>query len=505
MLWFLAASPVQFPGGDVLIALLIGTVIGIPHLIAYAMLSASMPRSGGDYVFQSRILHPSLGFMIAMSAWVIWLFNWNAWGCIGSISVTFHPVLALLGTTTGNPAFLSAATWVQTTTGTVVISVMITVIGYLIMLGGMRTLAKYNLFVLAGLLVGWLMLLAFTIPNSPQTFAPAFNRYLAQTGANDTYQSMIESAKTAGFNVSPQFSWTNTLGIVPLTYSVFVWFFWSTYNSGELKRGSELKTHLVGMLGAMAFMFFICFSIIYFYLQMIGYQFWNALSYAYIQGTPTATLFPALPSYTLLPLILTNSPYVVILFYVAIGVQYPTMIALNTIPASRIMFAMSFDRVLPSKIGDVSDRFHIPHWTYLIGFIASIAWLFLLMYTQVGSLLYSMTSVSTIAIMVTCLAAAAFPYVARTKNIYETSPFAKMKVIGIPAITAAGILGFLLNGWMLYYFAVNPVYGAWTWPVGVGVNVGIFLLCLVWYYAAKYYRKTQGIDLGMVFKEIPPE
>ena len=49
---------VAFPGADVPSVLLLTVILNVPVLIMFALLAASMPRVGGDYVWVSRILSP---------------------------------------------------------------------------------------------------------------------------------------------------------------------------------------------------------------------------------------------------------------------------------------------------------------------------------------------------------------------------------------------------------------------------------------------------------------
>jgi amino acid transporter len=54
---------VAFPGADTSGVLLITLIINIPVLIMFALLAASMPRVGGDYVWVSRVLSPPLALV----------------------------------------------------------------------------------------------------------------------------------------------------------------------------------------------------------------------------------------------------------------------------------------------------------------------------------------------------------------------------------------------------------------------------------------------------------
>src|ERR1700749_2295049 len=58
--WSIFFTLVAFPGADPGGVLIIAAIINIPVLIMFALLGASMPRVGGDYVWVSRILNPPL-------------------------------------------------------------------------------------------------------------------------------------------------------------------------------------------------------------------------------------------------------------------------------------------------------------------------------------------------------------------------------------------------------------------------------------------------------------
>jgi APA family basic amino acid/polyamine antiporter len=117
--------------------------------------------------------------------------------------------------------------------------------------------------------------------------------------------------------------------------------------------------------------------------------------------------------------------------------------------------------------------------------------------------------VSAVRFLGTAIAAAILPW--RKKALYENSPIARYKVAGIPLITLTGTATALFLGWNLY---------TWLWPPFnsssgnlYAINVpsslwfmgSMYGLALVVYLIAKFYRKSQGIDLKSIYQEIPVE
>ena len=97
-----------------------------------------------------------------------------------------------------------------------------------------------------------------------------------------------------------------------------------------------------------------------------------------------------------------------------------------------------------------------------------------------------------------------FPYT--KKEWYQGTVLAKYKVGGVPVITIAGVVG-----------VVSEIYtiAMYTWPLAsvgwAAAPLSVLALPLSYvffvavYYYSRWYRKRRGINIGLAFKQLPPE
>src|SRR6185312_8304046 len=60
---YLTLVPSTFTGANIALAFALTFALCVPHFVTYGWLSSAMPRSGGDYLFLSRVVHPLAGFI----------------------------------------------------------------------------------------------------------------------------------------------------------------------------------------------------------------------------------------------------------------------------------------------------------------------------------------------------------------------------------------------------------------------------------------------------------
>ena len=66
--WGVFFALTAFPGSDLVAATLWSFVLNVPILIMMALLASSMPKTGGDYVWVSRILRPPAALVSNLGA-----------------------------------------------------------------------------------------------------------------------------------------------------------------------------------------------------------------------------------------------------------------------------------------------------------------------------------------------------------------------------------------------------------------------------------------------------
>src|SRR5436190_1649511 len=106
----LQQAPAIFPGGSLVLSVVIGTLImAFTLLWVYSEFAAAMPRSGGDYVFVSRALHPFLGWLLSWSQGIWLIFFWigfNAWFALVAAAPT---AMSTISVATGQGAWMDGA------------------------------------------------------------------------------------------------------------------------------------------------------------------------------------------------------------------------------------------------------------------------------------------------------------------------------------------------------------------------------------------------------------
>jgi amino acid transporter len=488
-------APYLFIGGDVILSVLLTMVI-VAFTIAYvyAKLSSAMPRSGGDYVFVSRIVNPFAGFLLSWSQ-TIWLFFWigfNAWAPAAFVIPT---ALNIIGNVTGNAAFFNLAVQVSTPTGMIITGTVINIIFTLLLIFGNEKYFKWQKFAFFFAILSVLIAVVLLFVHG-NTFSQSWDAFVSKSGSGLKYKEIINKAANFGLNMKTSFSLGATLAMMPFAFWSLGFCQGSAQIGGEVKHAS--KTQYVAMVIAVIANGLVLALMGFALIKAAGLNFLTALGFLNFEH-PDVLGLKVQPYYNLLASILTNNVLLIIL----IGIGYIAW-AINGTPlsmlqATRYMLAWSFDRVTPPKLADVSDKYHTPVYGIIICAVMGEVSLVILTFVAQASLLSALVA-QVVAYMLVAIAGILFPY--RLKDVYESS--IKKEFFGIPTITISGIGMFIFLALMLYYFLKYSAFGANS-PLSLAICTIIFLAGAIYYYVYGLIQKKKGIDISLAYKQIPPE
>ena len=493
----------SFPDANVIAALWISLIPVIFLYIVYAFLTAAMPRAGGDYVFIGRILHPAVGFA---ANWTMVIWNVIAFGVWGSYAVTLGiaPGLASVGLVSGNEGFISAAETMATEpiaafiTGTI----LILILAVLLTRGLRVTKLWWNTAVVIGffgLIVGLIPLLT----TSQEGFASAFDN-VAGAGA---YDSVLAYGEGAGVLPLPAVALGATLLAVAMAGSGISGATWSTYTAGELKQGRSVTRELTVMMIPLGLMVFFWTIIPLLVDAVAGHDFVvaiNALSADPEAEKPLPGIGFPMPFHVVFASIASGSPIIATIVAIGNVAWFAALMPAFVMMFIRCVFAWSFDGLMPRFLSDVDPKTNVPvKATIVVLVLAELGILLWSFYPGIFSAQIAYyVAVFFFTFSIAGLAALVFPYV--RPEMYNASPIAKYKVGSIPFISIAGaitIVFSLFTGWINL---TTPSLGVST-DIQRLMPLIIMVLGFVVYYLAVFIRRSQGSNVELVFKEIPPD
>ncbi len=504
--WIIAEAPYAFPGVSVWLACLFATLLELPIALAYCWMATAMPRSGGDYVFQSRILGGAVGFPIVMSGFVIWILQWLSLAGWLFCTLGLSPMLMGLGVHYQNQHLVSAAVWAQSKEGLIVVSIIGMAAMAMLLVTGFKNYVRLQYFMFAGTGILIAIVLIQFLRTSPSSFAVAMNHYSAFVDKNPNYYNWIQhDVSAAGFNLHAKFALGATLLAAPIAWTSTQWATYSVEQGGEIKGARVFKNQIFIIVGSLIALGCVLALIAAAEQKAVGTGFFHAVSASWFGGVSKSgngigSVFPFPGTYAT---VISPNPILVIVTGVCFMLASLQITCNCYIGVTRIMVGMSLDRTLPAWLSRISPRFRSPLNAHLIYFICGVVWLF--GYTMISSwakLTLGVTFAAGYVFVVSALAAALLPY--RAKALFDAAPGAQYKIFGIPWVTVLGLIGFVLGVIASALFLIKPAYGLKN-TVGYVIVAGVFVACLVVFWITRYYQRGRGVDISYAFLEVPPE
>ena len=496
--------------------------------IIFASLTSVMPRSGGDYVFTSRITHPFLGWLEAWTLVIasVLIIAFEVPLVLRNLQITAR----IIGIGAGGSFFQDANTWFTDSTGGItgtpgfIGSLIVLAIIAGVVLLPTRT---FHRVVTALAIFGVAAFVAMFVFGLLATSRADFNHNLPQ------YTGGVTAAKIAASG-HPTFLPGEThdiLGdlfshtIFPIMLSIllfqYIGFQYSAYIAGEV-RGNVRRGVLVALLGALLIGVIANSVYVDTIAKHLGFDMnvsWGASYWGFNANLPVLPMGQpnAMP---LLGVIANSSLWPIWALISFAGAIFPFLLCpvyINFI--SRMQLAWSLDRQLPEWFGEVNERLRAP----LNAILATLGLTALFLFFQSYNALPHFLATSgnklnlagtawfsiTMAILTwTMPGVNALLVRARRPDLVRNAPFAK-------ALPWVGLAWLVFPVWVYAFGIIKPIWDSLT---ATGVSKLTYLetngildalifygIGVVIYFVMRMRSKAAGVDTNMLFAEIPPD
>ena len=492
------------PDGQLLAAILVFGVLTSFLVVTYAMLVSVMPRTGGDYAWQSRVLGGGAGFVLSITGWWFTLFLW-APIYANILNVQFFLPLAYTLGWSGVASFFASTNHTGVFVSCLIVLAFVSVVVTL----GMETYARIQKICFWIGLAGLVVVAGLLLFASQSDFQNAFNREATSLfGAPaNAYQATIDAGTKAGYAPHDfgSFSFGPIFLVLPFLAFYLLWPNWGATLYGEVRGAKDIRKPFWSMFWGLWVTIALVALVMLLVVKTMGWQFYNAANASFWAGTAPVGTWPY-------PVMfagwLVNNHAFQALLIIVMGLWFFGWAGTLFLSSTRVIFAAAFDRVLPSWAANISAKRRVPYGSLILmiapSIVVSAVWAYK---PDFQNVFLDATAVLALTFLATVAAAVILPW--RRRDLYEASPIAQYKVGGVPAITIVGVITGLFLLFMLYQWSFNPdnLYGTSFQKTGnsVAYFVATYVVAIVIYVVAFYVRRRQGIDLNRIHHEIPVE
>jgi basic amino acid/polyamine antiporter, APA family len=475
-------STAFYPGANLYLTAILTFLLVLPTSLVFAFFASTMPRSGADYVYVSRTLHPALGMM---SSWnnTVWWFIYGGVPSAFFAQFGLAPFFSTVGQMAGIQWMSDLGTWFASDWGTFIAGSVLIAFLVLVFSRGMRTYFRLQNTLFFVSLIGFALIAFVWLTQSSAEITASLGEGLGE----ETLRGLGQSAAEAGFAAGGPFSLKWTILAGTWVYINLVFNQSSAYIGGEVKRASRLQLWSMPTAATLAIGFLLLLLLLAdnaLGLDTIG-------QLAASQGL----LFTQIASFG------SGSTLIAVVIMGLFIFQSYTWLPGQITNASRNFLAYSVDGLMPRRLGDVHPRYNTPVNALVLVGAGSIAALAAFVWVPEFATLVGIFGF-ILGFMVVSIAAMVFPF--RQRGLFESSPVNR-RLGGLPVMTVVGFLSLVALVIEAWAFLTDPSAGLNGRPFLVWMNIGIFVSGFVIYYIAKAVQRSRGVDISKRFAEIPIE
>lgn len=437
------------PNASWILSVILGALMTFPLVINYYLLSTEYNRASADYVFVSRNLSGFSGVLMAVSLFVSFVMGFPVLSMLEVIYVVV-PGLQSLGYVTSNSYLINLGTQILNTP---------------LLLFTTTLLFSFVTFLLSiSVRIYFKAIRYLTFAELLSTALILFSLF--------HYHTALDPLQKVNF--------TQTLALTQIMIlSYFAFVNAPAYFAGEVKKPKRAMFY--GYIVSWALNLLISIVIIMVIEGTISKS-------MYLNIEQNGWNFPIIPnsliSFATVSYPNTLAVYIIFLTSLSWYLLYSLQ---NFVMSSRLLFSLSFDRILPSFFADVWKG--TPWKALLFSFGLSLIFSWIEVY-QGYSISFAIDGIW---------------FILWSYLLVSIASIKKYKIIGVIS-TISMVFTVVFT---LYYGFINSSFGNLIYQGNVYFDLLTIIIppiaATIVYFVSKKYRKKEGIDISEIFKQIPPE
>ncbi|BCU71592.1 APC family permease [Stygiolobus caldivivus] len=486
------------PAANWYIGITIAPIIALPIFLVYLKLAEYIPRSSGEYIYISRIIGPLPATIQGMAN----IISTPLLAAILSqieVSAGIGPAFQIIGLAFKNSALFNLGTEILSNPDYFFLASLVSlVLMWIVSISPQKIMANF-LFAIATMQVVGAILIIGLFAQGRTAFVNDFNKF-SSTFSGPNYQDLYSQGLSYYSPYTDPLQ-TFVFAILMLMW-LFVWFFGPSYFAGEYKQAT--RSLKVGMLIGYGIATALIIGLTVYTATTMGIPFFNEVA---LNGWGSSNPVSASEGYIAWAgVMVVSSPILALLVGVLnIGIQFVAGPLSLAIPA-RVMLAMAFDRILPEKLAYVNPTTQSP---LIASGVALALGVFFEYATQFLGFAVSTIALIAVLFIYQFLQATISATVAGIKGIpsVELSQKEKKELLITGIISSAVLVIAVITA--IGYALINSLYNSMVLAGNLPLNLTLIaiipIIGVITYYISKYYRQKEGVDLKLVFTEIPPE